>query len=57
MIWMRLEGRHGLLLRSTGLTGAATQAMLAAHFNVAETYVLPAGTYRRAVSGTKNESA
>lgn len=53
MIWMRLEGRRGLPPRSIGLTGTATQTMLAAHFNVVETYVLPAAVCRRVVAGAK----
>jgi hypothetical protein len=53
MTWIRLEGRHPLPRRSIGLTGAATCSMIAAHFNVAETYVLPSVAYRHTVSGVK----
>jgi hypothetical protein len=53
MTWFQLRGKHPLSPGSVGLTGTAIQAMLAAHFNVAETYVLPASVYRRAVASAK----
>jgi hypothetical protein len=53
MTWIRLEGRHPLPLHSIGLTSVAIHAMMAAHFNVAETHVLPGSAYRHSVSGAK----
>ena len=41
MKWIRLQERRLLPLRDVGMAGQATLAMIAASFNVTETFVLP----------------
>ena len=53
MKWIRLQKRRLLPLRDVGMTGRATLAMVAASFNVIETFVLPGTAYRHALSGAR----
>jgi len=53
MKWIRLQERRLLPLRNVGMTGRATLAMIAASFNVTETFVLPGTAYRNALSGAR----
>jgi hypothetical protein len=53
MKWIRLEERRLLPLRDVGMTGQATLAMIAASFNVTETFVLPGIAYRHALAGAR----
>ncbi len=52
-MWTRLDGRRLTPFHRIGVTGTATNAMIAAHFNVAETYILPGSAYRRVIAGAK----
>jgi hypothetical protein len=53
MTWIRLQKRRLLPLRDVGMAGGATLAMIAASFNVVETFVLPGTAYRHALSGAR----
>jgi|SRR5664280_698960 len=56
MKWIRLQGRRLLPLRDSGMAGRATLAMIAASFNVTETFVLPGTAYRHALAGVRTLS-
>ena len=53
MKWIRLQERRLLPLRDVGMAGQAILAMIAASFNVTETFVLPGTAYRHALAGAK----
>jgi hypothetical protein len=53
MKWIRLQERRLLPLRDVGMAGQATLAMIAASFNVTETFVLPGIAYRHALAGAR----
>lgn len=52
MKWLKLDARRRPS-RDLGTVAAATQAMAAAHFNVAETQVLPGTACRHAMAGAR----
>ncbi|RIE17550.1 hypothetical protein [Candidatus Cryosericum septentrionale] len=53
MKWIRLQERRLLPLRDVGMASQATLAMIAASFNVTETFVLTGIAYRHALAGAK----
>lgn len=52
MKWSKLDARRRPS-RNLGMAAVATQAMAAAHFNVAETWVLPGTACRHALTGAR----
>ena len=53
MKWILLRERRFLPLHDIGTTGKTTLAMMAASFNVTETFVLPGNAYRQALAGAR----
>jgi hypothetical protein len=56
MKWIRLQERRLLPLRDVGMAGRTILAMIAANFNVTETFVLPGTVYRHALAGVRTLS-
>jgi hypothetical protein len=53
MKWIRLQERRLLPLRDVGMAGRTILAMIAASFNVTETFVLPGTAYRHVLAGAR----